>query len=98
MSSIAAKTKRKPRARRTTPTQLKDACEKLVAAADGPVEFRSVRDMNEYIEANTEPLMSENPCECGEQRQWTHKYCDKCAANRARKAKTARQRRWRYSV
>lgn len=70
----------------------------IAAKADGPVEFRSVKAMDEYIGANAEPPMSESPCRCGEPRQWKHKYCDKCAADQAQKTKTARQRRWRGSV
>ena len=70
----------------------------IAGTTDGPVEFRSVKAMNEYVEANAEPLMSENPCQCGEPKQWKHKYCDECAADRARKTKTARQRKWRGSL
>ena len=86
MSSVAVKATPKVRARRTAPAQFRDACERLAATPDGPVEFRSVRAMNEHIEANAEPLTSESPCQCGEAKQWKHKYCDSCAA-RIRRAK-----------
>ena len=97
MSSTAVKAAPR-RARRTTPTQFKDACERLAATDDGPVEFRSVREMDEHIKANTEPLISDEPCQCGKPRQWKHKYCDDCASKRAQKSKTSRQRNWRASL
>ena len=48
--------------------------------SNGPVQFRSVREMDKYIETRAEPLWSENPCRCGQAKRWKHKYCDACAA------------------
>ena len=95
MPSAAVKPIRKPRIRRTTPAQFKDACERLAATADGPVEFHSMRAMNEHIEANAGLLWSENPCQCGNARQWGHRYCLDCAAQKKRVAAKERQRRKR---
>ena len=54
---------------------------------DGPVEFRSVRAMDEYIKANAGPLISDTPCACGEDKESGHRYCPRCKTVKPRTKK-----------
>ena len=40
---------------------------------NGPIEFRSVKAMDEYIKANAGPIVSEHPCACGEPKEYGHR-------------------------
>ena len=70
------------RTRRTPPSKIREACGRLAGKSSEPIEFRSVRQMNEYIKAHTAPLMSDDPCACGGEKLWGHKYCSECKGKR----------------
>ena len=61
---------------------------------NGPIEFRSVKAMDEYIKAKTAPIMSEHPCKCGEPKEHGHRLCRACKAkNRQRSWKNQKRRK-----
>ena len=64
---------------------------------NGPIEFRSVKAMDEYIKGNAEPIMSEHPCKCGEPKEYGHRLCQQCKAKNRRQSWTKQKRRKRAS-
>ena len=62
---------------------------------NGPVQFSSFAELEVFAKLNGPPMISDDPCPCGNARIQGHRYCDECAKAKRRASRNRRQRKWR---
>ena len=60
-----------------------------------PVQLRSFADLDAFAKRCAPPLMSDEPCPCGEPKQYGHRYCVACKAQKRKATWKESQRKVR---
>ena len=67
----------------------------MATQTNNPRQFGSFAELDAYLDSHTEPTMSENPCPCGELKQYGHRLCPVCKKRNRRATMREAQRRRR---